>query len=88
MGAAISAASTTALLVVRDTDYTGVAAFAVAPAVMVGAHLVASSTITELGMFVASYDLPQTTIKAFPESPTRWAFPQSPKARSRGWSPP
>ena len=49
VGAAVSAAGTTALLVGEDTDYTGIAAFAVALAVMVGAHLVASSTITELG---------------------------------------
>ncbi len=65
VGAAISAAGTTALLVGEDTDYTGVAAFAVALAVMVGAHLVASSTITELGMFVASFGFVQTAIMAF-----------------------
>jgi hypothetical protein len=65
VGAAISAAGTTVLLVGEDTDYTGVAAFTVALAVMVGAHLVASSTITELGMFVASYGLVQTTIEGF-----------------------
>ena len=65
VGAAISAAGTTALLLGEDTDYTGVAAFAVALAVMVGAHLVASSSITELGMFVASFGIVQTTIEAF-----------------------
>jgi hypothetical protein len=69
VGSAISAAGTTALLVGEDTDVTGPAAFTVALAVMVGAHLVASSTITELGMFVASFGLVQTTIEVFrPES--------------------
>lgn len=72
MGAAISAAGTTAPLVGQDTGYTGVAAFAVALAVMVGAHLVASSTIAELGMFVASYDLLQTTIEAFRPEPNHY----------------
>jgi hypothetical protein len=65
VGAAISAAGTTALLVGEDTDFTGIAAFTVALAVMVGAHLVASSTITELGMFVATFGLVQTTVEAF-----------------------
>jgi hypothetical protein len=65
VGAAISAAGTTALLVGEDTDVTGPAAFTVALAVMVGAHLFASSTITELGMFVASFGLVQTTIEVF-----------------------
>ena len=65
VGAAISAAGTTALLVGEDTDYTGIAAFTVALAVMVGAHLVASSTITELGMFVASFGMVQSIIEAF-----------------------
>jgi hypothetical protein len=68
-GSAISAAGTTALLVGEDTTFTGPAAFTVALAVMLGAHLVASSTITELGMFVASFGLVQTTIEVFrPES--------------------
>ncbi len=68
-GSAISAAGTTVLLVGEDTTFTGPAAFGVALAVMVGAHLVASSTITELGMFVASFGLVQTTIEVFrPES--------------------
>ncbi len=58
-----------ALLVGEDTTFTGPAAFTVALAVMLGAHLVASSTITELGMFVASFGLVQTTIEVFrPES--------------------
>jgi hypothetical protein len=61
----MSAAGTTALIVGEDADYTGVAAFVVALAVMVGAHLVASSTITELAMFVASFGVVQTTIEAF-----------------------
>ena len=65
VGAAMSAAGTTALLVGEDTDYTGLAAFVVALAVMVGAHLVASSTITELGMFVASFGMVQSIIEAF-----------------------
>jgi hypothetical protein len=65
VGAAASAAGTTVLLVGEDTDYTGIAAFTVALAVMVGAHLVASSTITELGMFVASFGIVQSIIGAF-----------------------
>ena len=65
VGAAVSAAGTTALLLGEGSDYTGVAAFAVALAVMVGAHLVASSTITELGMFVAGFGIVQTAIGAF-----------------------
>lgn len=65
VGAAASAAGTTAMLIGEDSEKTGIVAFAVALAVMVGAHLVASSTITELGMFVASYGLVQTTIEAF-----------------------
>jgi hypothetical protein len=65
VGAAGSAAGTTALLVGEDADATGIAAFAVALAVLAGAHLVASSTITELGMFVASFGLVQSTIEAF-----------------------
>jgi hypothetical protein len=69
VGAAISAAGTAALLVGEDTDYTGIAAFAVALAVMVGAHLVASSIITELGMFVASFGVVQMTIEAFRPEP-------------------
>jgi hypothetical protein len=64
VGSAVSAAGTTALLIGEDSFYTGVAAFVVALAVMVGAHLVASSTITELGMFVASFGIVQTTIEA------------------------
>jgi hypothetical protein len=65
VGAAMSAAGTTVLLVGEDTDYTGISAFTVALAIMVGAHLVASSTITELGMFVASFGIVQTTVEAF-----------------------
>ena len=65
VGAAITAGGTTALLVGEDTDATGVAAFAVALAVMVGAQLVASSTITELGMFVASFGLVQSALEVF-----------------------
>jgi hypothetical protein len=69
VGAAVSAASTTALLIGEDRAATGIAAFAVALAVMVGAQLVASSTITELGMFVASFGFVQTTVQALrPES--------------------
>jgi hypothetical protein len=69
VGAAISAGGTTALLVGEDTDFTGIAAFTVALAIMVGAHLVASSTITELGMFVASFGMVQSTIEAFRPEP-------------------
>jgi hypothetical protein len=68
VGAAASAAGTTALLI-GDTEYAGVAAFTVALAVMVGGHLVASSTITELGMFVAGFGLVQTAIGAFRPEP-------------------
>ena len=68
VGAAMSAAGTTALLI-GDTEFTGVAAFTVALAVMVGAHLVAPSTITELGMFVAGFGIVQTAIEAFRPEP-------------------
>lgn len=64
-GSAISAAGTVVLLVGEDATFTGPAAFGVALVVMVAAHLVASSTITELGMFVASFGLVQTTIEMF-----------------------
>ena len=69
VGAAVCAAGTTALLVGEDTDYTGIAAFAVALAVMVGAHLVAPSVITELAMFVASFGMVQSIIEAFRPEP-------------------
>ena len=64
VGAAASAAGTTALLLGDSHDFTGIAAFAVALAVMVAAHLVAPSTITELGMFVASFAVIQSTLEA------------------------
>ena len=63
VGAAASAAGTTALLLGESNDFTGVAAFAVALAVMVTAHLVAPSTITELGMFVASFAVLQSGLE-------------------------
>jgi hypothetical protein len=68
VGAAMSAAGTTALLI-GDTEFAGVAAFAVALCVMVGAHLVAPSIITELGMFVAGFGMVQTAIEAFRPEP-------------------
>ena len=63
VAAAASAAGTTALLLGDSHDYTGLAAFAVALAVMVAAHLVAPSTITELGMFVASLTVLQSGLE-------------------------
>ena len=63
VGAAASAAGTTALLLGDSNDFTGIAAFAVALAVMVAAHLVAPSTITELGMFIASFAVIQSTLE-------------------------
>ena len=63
VGAAASAAGTTALLLGDSHDFTGIAALAVALAVMVAAHLVAPSTITELGMFVASFAVIQSTLE-------------------------
>jgi hypothetical protein len=75
VGSAVSAAGTTALLIGEDSEFTGVAAFVVALAVMVGAQLVASSTITELGMFVASFGLVQTTLEAFrPEAVSSYYY--------------
>ncbi len=62
-GAAASAAGTTALVLGDSNDYTGLSAFAVALAVMVAAHLVAPSTITELGMFIASFAVIQSGLE-------------------------
>lgn len=68
-GAAASAAGTTALLLGDSNDFTVVSAFAVALAVMVAAHLVAPSTITELGMFIASFAVLQSGLEMLrPES--------------------
>jgi hypothetical protein len=73
VGAAASAAGTTALLI-GDTEFTGVAAFAVALGVMVGAHLVAPSIITELGMFVAGFGIVQTAREAFRPEPVGQSY--------------
>ena len=62
-GAAASAAGTTALLLGDSNEFTGLAAFAVALAVMVAAHLIAPSTITELGMFIASLAVLQSGLE-------------------------
>lgn len=63
---AVSAASGagTVGLLMDDARYTGVVALGIALVVMVGANVVASSTITELGMFVAAYALAQSTVEA------------------------
>lgn len=53
-GAAASSAGTVAL-VMADSEYKGMMALAVAVAVMVLAQVAAASTVTELGLFVASF---------------------------------
>jgi hypothetical protein len=62
-GAAASAAGTTALLLGDSNEFTGLSAFAVALAVMVAGHLIAPSTITELGMFIASFAVLQSGLE-------------------------
>jgi hypothetical protein len=63
VAAALSAAGMTALLL-DPLSFAGVAATAVALIVLVAAHAVASSTITEVGMLGASYVLLLTAIEA------------------------
>lgn len=60
---AASGAGTVGLLM-DDARYTGMVALGLALVVMVCANVVASSTITELGMFVAAYALAQSTVEA------------------------
>jgi hypothetical protein len=60
IGTAFTAAATVAL-VVGDSESAGTLAFATALAVMIAAQVLASSAITEIGMFVAAFGLLQVT---------------------------
>ncbi len=73
-GAAASAAGTTALLLGDSNDFTGLSAFSVALAVMVAAHLVAPSTITELGMFIASFAVLQSGLETLRPETVEYGF--------------